>query len=42
MKYTQSTLGKAEAIPEEAGYVRRYERMTFQHGGVSLEEMIGR
>jgi hypothetical protein len=30
MKYTQSTLDKLEAIPEEAGYVLRYERGTFR------------
>lgn len=37
MKYTQSTLDKLEAIPEEAGYVLRYERGTFQSGYCILE-----
>ncbi len=38
MKYTQSTLDKLEAIPDEAGYVLRYERGTFQSGYCILEE----
>jgi hypothetical protein len=38
MKYTQSTLDKLEAIPEEAGYVLRYERGTFQSGYCVLEQ----
>ena len=38
MKYTQLTLDKLEAIPEEAGYVLRYERGTFQSGYCILEE----
>ncbi len=38
MKYTQSTLDKLEAIPEETGYVLRYERGTFQSGYCILEE----
>jgi hypothetical protein len=38
MKYTQSTLDKLEAIPEEAGYVLRYERGSFQSGYCILEE----
>jgi hypothetical protein len=37
MKYTQSTLDKLEAIPEEAGYILRYERGTFQSGYCILE-----
>lgn len=37
MKYTQATLDKLEAIPEEAGYVLRYERGTFQSGYCILE-----
>jgi len=37
MKYNQSTLDKLEAIPEEAGYVLRYERGTFQSGYCILE-----
>ena len=38
MKYTQTTLDKLEAVPEEAGYVLRYERGTFQSGYCILEE----
>jgi hypothetical protein len=38
MKYTQTTLDKLEAIPEEAGYELRYERGTFQSGYCILEE----
>jgi hypothetical protein len=38
MKYTQNTLDKLEAIPEQAGYVLRYERGTFQSGYCILEE----
>jgi len=38
MKYTQATLDKLEAITEEAGYVLRYERGTFQSGYCILEE----
>jgi hypothetical protein len=38
MKYTQATLDKLEAIPEESGYVLRYERGTFQSGYCILEE----
>ena len=37
MKYTQTTLDKLESIPEEAGYVLRYERGTFQSGYCILE-----
>jgi hypothetical protein len=37
MKYTQHTLDKLEAIPEEAGYVLRYERGSFQSGYCILE-----
>ncbi|MFZ9877956.1 MAG: hypothetical protein EB025_08985 [Chitinophagaceae bacterium] len=37
MKYTQTTLDKLEAIPEQAGYVLRYERGTFQSGYCILE-----
>ena len=37
MKYTHTTLDKLEAIPEEAGYVLRYERGTFQSGYCILE-----
>lgn len=38
MKYTQTTLDKLETITEEAGYVLRYERGTFQSGYCILEE----
>ncbi|HKC36754.1 MAG TPA: hypothetical protein VKB95_11855 [Chitinophagaceae bacterium] len=38
MKYTQTTLDKLESIVEEAGYVLRYERGTFQSGYCILEE----
>jgi hypothetical protein len=38
MKYTQTSLDKLEAIVEEAGYVLRYERGTFQSGYCLLEE----
>ena len=37
MKYTQSTLDKLESIPEQAGYILRYERGTFQSGYCILE-----
>ena len=38
MKYTQTTLDKLESIPEQAGYVLRYERGTFQSGYCILED----
>jgi hypothetical protein len=38
MKYTQTTLDKLETIPEQAGYVLRYERGTFQSGYCILED----
>ena len=38
MKYTQSTLDKLEKIVDEAGYVTRYERGTFQSGYCILEQ----
>jgi hypothetical protein len=38
MKYTQSTLDKLEKIVEEASYVIRYERGTFQSGYCILEQ----
>lgn len=38
MKYTQATLDKLEKIVEEAGYVIRYERGTFQSGYCILEQ----
>jgi hypothetical protein len=37
MKYNQTTLNKLEEIPEQAGYVLRYERGTFQSGYCILE-----
>jgi len=38
MKYTQSTADKLEKILEDAGYVLRYERGTFQSGYCILEQ----
>ena len=38
MKYTQTTLDKLEAVVDEAGYVLRYERGTFQSGYCILEQ----
>ena len=38
MKYTQSTLDKLESIVEQAGYILRYERGTFQSGYCILED----
>ena len=38
MKYTQNTLDKLENIPEQSGYVLRYERGSFQSGYCILEE----
>ena len=38
MKYTQTSLDKLEAIPEQSGYVLRYERGSFQSGYCILEE----
>ena len=38
MKYTLTTLNKLEKIVEEAGYILRYERGTFQSGYCILEE----
>jgi hypothetical protein len=38
MKYTQTSLDKLEAIPEQSGYVLRYERGNFQSGYCILEE----
>lgn len=37
MKYTQTTLDKLQTIAEQAGYVLRYERGTFQSGYCILE-----
>jgi hypothetical protein len=37
MKYNQATLDKTELILEEAGYILRYERGTFQSGYCILE-----
>lgn len=38
MKYTQGTLDKLQAIPEQAGYILRYERGNFQSGYCILEQ----
>lgn len=38
MKYTQTTLDKIEKITEEAGYIVRYERGSFQSGFCILED----
>ncbi|MEP7254367.1 MAG: hypothetical protein ABI666_01260 [Ferruginibacter sp.] len=38
MKYTQHNLDKVEKIVEEAGYVIRYERGTFQSGYCILQD----
>ena len=38
MKYTQNTLEKIEKVAEEAGYIVRYERGTFQSGYCILEQ----
>lgn len=38
MKYTQTTLDKLETVVEEAGYVLRYEKGTFQSGYCILEQ----
>ncbi len=37
MKFTQATLGSLEKILEEAGYIIRFERGTFQSGYCILE-----
>ena len=37
MKYTQATLDKLESVVEQAGYILRYERGTFQSGYCILE-----
>jgi hypothetical protein len=37
MKYTQGILDKTEKVVEEAGYVLRYERGTFQSGYCILQ-----
>lgn len=38
MKYTQSTLDKLEKVLEEANYIVRYERGSFQSGYCILED----
>ena len=38
MKYTQNTLDKIERVIEEAAYIIRYERGTFQSGFCILQE----
>jgi hypothetical protein len=37
MKYTQNTLDKVEKVLDEANYIIRYERGTFQSGYCILE-----
>ena len=37
VKYTQNSLDKLEAIPEQCGYILRYERGTFQSGYCILD-----
>jgi hypothetical protein len=38
MKYTQTTLNKIEGLIEDAGYIVRYERGSFQSGFCILED----
>lgn len=38
MKYTQATLDKIQKVTEEAGYIIRYERGSFQSGFCILED----
>ncbi|MEI6945997.1 hypothetical protein V9K67_02270 [Paraflavisolibacter sp. H34] len=38
MKYTQTTLNKIEKLIEDAGYIVRFERGTFQSGFCILEQ----
>ena len=38
MKYTAATLQKHEKVLEEAGYIIRYEKGTFQSGYCILEQ----
>jgi hypothetical protein len=38
MKYTQHNLDKIEKVVEEAGYIIRYERGTFQSGYCILQD----
>ncbi len=38
MKYNQTTLNKLEKILDEAGYIFRYERGSFQSGFCILED----
>lgn len=38
MKYTQTTLDKIGKVVDEAGYIVRYERGSFQSGFCILEE----
>jgi len=38
MKYTQTTLDKIEKVLDEAAYIVRYERGTFQSGYCILEQ----
>ena len=38
MKYNQTTLNKLEKVLDEAGYIVRYERGSFQSGYCILED----
>lgn len=38
MKYTQASLNKIEQVLDDAGYIVRYERGTFQSGYCILEQ----
>lgn len=38
MKFTQNNLDRLERIPEESGYVIRYEKGNFQSGYCILQE----
>ena len=38
MKYTQNSLDKLEKVLDEAGYILRYERGSFQSGYCILEQ----
>ncbi len=38
MKYNQATLNKLEKVLDEAGYILRYERGSFQSGFCILED----
>lgn len=38
IKYTQTTLDKLQSIPEQCGYIIRFERGTFQSGYCILDD----